>query len=268
MIVALLLSLNFSLNLILHRDISVGVLNTLLLFLSVYFYLNFSAQKLRDVKSPYLILLGGIPLFTYHFDLFILSLAVGAALLLVGNTVIRFKIPLIVAIFAYFTLASLYMNGTLKLPFIFSGELLIFFDDKAAPYIPLMQKQALYLPHKIRDLVFGDLVYLSVMLSKAAGLFTLKNLYDVLLVANLYPLTQGLISDLKTWNKSKTIIITVILLVSLLSSLSRGVHIFNVFIILSPFFLYFILRGFSSINKTVYVILFILSLIIAASPTV
>lgn len=269
MVMTVLLSLGFLLNLISHKDILTGLLNVTLLFLSVYVYSKLSGKKLNLTGLPFVIFIAAIPLFTYRHDIFILGLAIGAALLLLlyANTNVKRILPLVLfVIIAYLVLASFYVGGIIKFPFVFSGELFIFFDDKASPYIPLMQKEALYLPYRFRSLIFNESAYFYVLLSKTAGLFTLKNLYDVLLLANLYPFILGVIWSLRNWDKSKAFFVSCILLVAFITSLSRTVNIFNTFLILAPFLLYFILTGFNSMNKKIYLLLFILSLIILTSP--
>ena len=129
-----------------------------------------------------------------------------------------------------------------------------------------MNTESNYMPYIIRSVIFNPSVNFYVILSKLAGLFTLKNLYDSLLIANIYPLVIGLTLDLRNWNKSKTLLILCILLISLSMVVSRSVEINNTFILLSPFLIYFILRGLNSVNKKIYLALFIISIFISTSP--
>lgn len=272
MIIAVLL-ICFSLNIITHGNILIGTLNTLLLFLSISFYLKFSHQKLSSIKSlnfisPLLFLIAFIPLFTHNYNIFNVFLPIGLCLLLLLYfTSSRFKNILIFIILFYILITSFYANGLIKLPFSLQSNQFIFSDDWINLYISQMQKEALYVPYKIRLLLFKGSVYFYVILSKMASLYTFKNLYDVLLIANLYPLVKGLILDLKDWNRSKTLIILCMLLISFITVISRTVDIFDTFILSSPFFMYFILRGFKSVNKIAYLALFILSIVIATSPS-
>lgn len=274
MIIATLL-ITFFLNIINHGNILIGILNTLLLFLSIIFYLKISQEKLSSIKSlsfisPILFLIAAIPMFAYKHNIFILLLAIGIIplfLLYLNIKSTRLKVTLIIGIFFYLALASLYASRLISFPFLFNDSLFLSSDYWVNLSISNMQKEALYLPYKMRFWVFNNSVYFYVLLSKMAGLFMLKNLYEVLLIANLYPLAKGLILDLRDWDRSKTFLIFCLLLISLIMVSSRTVNIFDVFLLLSPFLMYFMLRGFSSINKAIYLILFILSIVIATSPS-
>ncbi len=260
----------FTLNIINHGNILVGILNPLLLLFSIYFYLKFSGQKLLSFKSSFfvspLILIGAIPLFTQNQDVFVILLAIITSLLFLYYLTSRFRKIVFLIIILYLLLSSFYTSGVIKLPFLFQNNQFILSDDWTNLYISRMQDEALYMPYKLRLIIFNGSVYFYVYLSKIAGLFTFKNLYDVLLVANLYPLAKGLILDLKDWNRSKTLIILSMLLVSFITVSSRSVDILKTFTLLSPFLIYFILRGFNSMNKILYLVLFILSIVIAISP--
>lgn len=272
MVTATLL-LSFSLNIINHGNILIGILNTLLLFFSINFYLKFSNQKLSFIKSPYLnspliILIGAIPLFTRANDILIILIAIGISILALFYLTTKFKKILILVTLIYLLFATFYANGLIKLPYSFQTHLLIFNDDWTNLYITQMKTESQYMPSVIRSIIFNPLVHFYVMLSKIAALFSLKNLYDALLIANIYPLVKGLILDLKNWNKSKTLLIFCILLISLSMVISRSVDLINMntFLLLSPFLIYFILRGLNSINKIIYLALFVISIVIVTSP--
>lgn len=271
MVIAILL-ICFLLNIIIHSNILIGTLNTLLLFLSIAFYLKSSQQKLSSIRtlnfiSPLIFLIGVIPIFSHNYNIFVVLLAIGiCALLLLYFSISRFKNMLIFIILFYILVASLYANELIKLPFSLQSNQLIFSDNWVNLYISQMQNEALYVPYKIRLLLFNGSVYFYVLLLKMTSLYTFKNLYDILLIANLYPLIKGFILDLKDWNKSKTLIILCMILISFITVISRRVDTFNTFVLLSPFLMYFILKGFKSINKITYIILFILSIIIATTP--
>lgn len=271
MIIAILL-VCFLLNIVNHGNVLIGFLNTLLLFLSILFYLKLSSQKLSLIKSlnfisPLLFLVAGIPIFTHNYNFFTLFWALGLCLLLLLYSSSSYKKMLTLVIIFYVLVASFFVNGLIKLPFSPQSQRFIFSDDWIRLYISRMQDEALYVPYKIRLLIFNGSVYSYILLSKMASLFIFKNLYGLLFIANLYPLLQGLILDLKDWNRSKTLIVLCILLISFVTVISRTIDIFDAFILSAPFFVYFILRGINSINKIIYLLLFVLSIVIASSPT-
>lgn len=267
------LFLSFLLNIINHGNLLIGILNTLLLFFSIYFYFKFSHQKLSLIKSSYLIspliiLIGAVPLFTRANDILIIFIAIGICLLTLFYLRAKFKKISILMIVVYLLFVSFYANGLIKAPFSFQANLLIFNDNWTNLYITQMKTESQYMPNIIRSFIFNSSVHFYVMLSKIADLFSLKNLYSALLIANIYPLIKGLVLDLKNWNKSKTLLIFCIFLISLSMEFSRSADMVNTntFVLLSPFLIYFILRGFNSINKIIYLALFAISIVIATSP--
>src|SRR4030065_827426 len=269
MVIAALL-LSFTLNIINHGNIIIGILNTLLLFFTIYFFFKFTNQKLSLIKSPHLtplmVLTGTIPLFTRANDIHFICVAIGICLLTLFYLTTKFKKIAILMIAIYLIIASFYASGLIKTPFSYQSNLLIFNDDKTNLYITQMKTESMYMPYIIRSVIFNPSAHLYVMLSKIAGLFTLKNLYDAFLIVNIYPLIIVLTLDLKKLNNSIKLLIYCILLISLSVVLSRSVKIDNTFILLSPFLTYFILRGLNSVNKKIYLALFVISVVIATSP--
>jgi hypothetical protein len=268
-IAALLLS--FSLNIINHRNIIIGIFNTLLLFFSIFFYYKFSHQKLSFFKflslgSPLIILIGAIPLFIRANSIFIIFVTIGIILLTLLYLSAKQKKVLLLMVVIYLILASFFAGGLIKPPFSFQTNLLIFKDDWTNLYITQMKTESQYMPHIICEVVFNPLVHVYVILSKVAGLYTLKNLYNALLIANIYPLIVGVTSGLKNKNRSEIFPFFCILLISLSVMFSRSEEINNTFLLLSPFLIYFILRAINSINKKIYFVLFLVSMVIATSP--
>ena len=268
-IIALLVS--FSLNLINHGNILIGILNAFLFLLSVYCYYLFSHQsstflKFQNRVSPLIILVGATPLFTGANDVFNLAIAIGIDLLLIFYLTKRFKKILGVIVIICLVLAGFYSNGLIKPPNSIQTNLLFFNDDWTNLFINQMKTESMYMPYLIRSVLFNPSVYLYVMLSKITDFFTLKNLSDVLLIANIYPLVKGVTLDLKNWDKEKKLVLFLILLTSLSMVTSRSIEIINVFILMSPFLMYYILRGIDSLNTKIYLILFALSIFIAYGP--
>lgn len=257
------LFLSFLLNIINHGNILIGVLNVFLLFLSIYFYLKFSHQ---NVSSPLIISTGAIPLFTRANDVLIILTAIGLCFLILFYLSTKYKRILILIIVSYLLFVSLYANGLIKPPFSFQANLLILNDDWTNLYITRMKTESQYMPNVVRSVIYNPSIHFYVMLSKIGGLLTLKNFYEALLLVNIYPLMKGLILDLKNWNKSKTLLILSILLISLSMVVSRAEEINDTFLLMAPFLVYFIFRGFNSMNKKIYVALFVISIIIATSP--
>ncbi len=129
-----------------------------------------------------------------------------------------------------------------------------------------MQKEALYIPYRIRLLIFNNSVYLYVILSKFTDLFMIKNISNTMLLANLYPLVKGIVLFIKSSDKKRAPIMLSFLLISFIAVTSRAIDIFNTFLLLSPFLVYFILLGIGFVNKKLYFLLFIVSILLINSP--
>lgn len=239
----------------------VAIINSLLLALSLYLFEQISGRKIHSIGFFYLSLLGILPIFNHLYDLKMLFFALSTICLFIAYLKTKFKIFLTLTVALLIT-GSFYGNEIIKFPFKFQYERLIFFDRWTNQAIAQMRTEALYLPRLFRPLVFNPLVYLYLIASKISEMFMLKNLYDTLLFANLYPLFTGIVLDFKSWDMKKFLIPVGLLLVSLSSVLSNGVDIFNTFILMSPLLLYFILLGFGKINKRLYLLLLIFSLIL------
>lgn len=213
-----------------------------------------------------MILVGTIPVFTKANNILIICAAIGLCLLTLFYLTTKFKKISLLVIIVYILSVCLYANGLIKPPLVFQAYLLIFNDDWTNLYITQMKTESQYMPNIIRSVIFNPSAHFYALFSKMAGLFTLKNLYGALLIANIYPLVKGLSLDLKNWNKSKTLILVCVLLISLSMVISRKEEINNTFLLLSPFLTYLILRGLNSVNKIIYVALLIVSIVIATSP--
>lgn len=264
MVIAVLF-LSFLLNIFNHGNLLIAILNTILLLFSIYFYLKFSHQNLN---STLVVLIGAMPILTRANDILVVFIAIGMCLLMLCYLTTKYRKISLLMIILYILFFSCYANGLIKLPFLFQSNLLILNDNWTNLYITQMKTESQYMPGIIRSAIFNSSVNFYVMLSKIAALFSLKNLSEILLIANIYPLISGLTLGLKNWNKSKALLIFLVFLISFGMVFSRSEDKINIntFVLLSPFLIYLILKGLNSINKTVYLALFVVSIVIAASP--
>lgn len=263
----IILSLCLTLNIISHGSLLSGVLNTLLLGLVLLFFQNFSGKKILSIRFPLIVLLGAIPLFTHYYkDIIIFFFAIGMIILFLLYIKIKFKIILSFIIFLYIAIAALYIGEIIRIPLSFQSDRLLFSDTRTNLAIIDIQKQALYIPYRIRLLIFNDSIYIYVILSKLADLFMIKNISNVLLLANLYPIVLSLILYLKSRDTRKILIFTSFLIISFIVVTSRVIDIFNTYLLLSPFLVYFILLGVDFVNKKLYFFLIILSLLLIYNP--
>lgn len=122
------------------------------------------------------------------------------------------------------------------------------------------QKDALYIPFRLRPLIYNDLIYINFSLSRIADFISLKTLYDILLLANLYPFFWGL-------KRKKFIAFAAILVALLLIGINKSPDKFSSFFIISPILVYFILRGLEKVNTKIYLFLLAVSLVIITGPS-
>lgn len=264
---ATILLLCFVLNLISHGSLLLGVFNTILLGSTLFSLQSFSGKKFLSIQFSLIILLGAMPLFTHFYkDIFTVFFAIGTVLLLFIYSKIKFKFIAGLIILFYISVAALYIGEIIRFPLSYQDSRLLFSDNWTNLAISEIQKEALYIPYRIRLLIFNNSAYIYVILSKLTDLFMIKNISNILLLANLYPLVVGLIAFLKSPDERKTLITLSIFIISFLAVLSRAIDVFSTFLILSPFLIYLILLGLGSLNKRLYFVLVVLSLLLAYNP--
>lgn len=258
--------LSLILNIVNHKNVVVAILNTLFLYTSIYYYLKFSNKKFSSYKFTSIILLATMPLILKNTNPLIILLGIGTNLLLLFYLTTKYKKILLLVLLVYLLFTSFYAGGLIKLPFSLQNSLFIFKDNWTIYYIDQMRAESLYVPYRLRLLIFNSSVYLYVLFSKVVGLLTLKNFYDAFLLANIYPFIKGLISFFRKWDSSKSLMTLAVFVILFGSCMSRSIDTTNTYILLFPFLLFFIIRGLGSLNKKIYYVLYILSLVIALSP--
>ncbi|MDO8658172.1 MAG: hypothetical protein Q7K55_05500, partial [Candidatus Levybacteria bacterium] len=228
----------FLLNIVNHGSPVIGILNSLFLGLLLFFYQSISGKKLALLDPIYFLLLGVIPIFTHKYeDIKVIFFAMGLVVLMI--LYLKTKInPLIYIIFLYIFITVLFVGQIINPPFLFQGNHLILSDNWTNTAIRRTQDEALYMPYTFRLMIFNGSVYLYIILSKVAELFMIGNLATVLLIANIYPLVKGLVSELKSFDRMKFSMLLGMLLISLTIVLGRSVDIFNAFYLMSPFLIY------------------------------
>jgi hypothetical protein len=263
----LLLTTCFILNIIKHNNIIIGILYVGIFALSLYFYQIYAGKKIITNNLIYLIFLGLAPLFNHYpkDPIVLLFTIITLVLFLVYLKVKSNKFVLcLVILWALFS--GLYTSDIIKLPFLINKDLLIYSDNWSRQAINMLNIEALYLPYKIRPLIFNNGVYLYTLISNVFEIFTIKNLYEIVLLVNLYPLLSGVVLNIKKGVKERYIFYLYILIILLTTGISRAPDNFSSLLLLSPFFVYLILVGLENINKKIYFILALLSFVILFSP--
>jgi hypothetical protein len=234
--------------------------------LSAFFYELLTEKKLKDVKLEYLVILGSIPLFSFYpqnLKILIISIFL-LTLLLIYFKFRNITLGLLTICLVFFF--ALYISKIVNFPFSISKDLLIYSDRWSNQAISSLQTEALYLPYKLRYLVFNKSIYIYTLMSNIAELFTIKNICGILLLANIYPLLRGLTSYFKNRYKKGLIFYGYPLAVLLATGISRSANNTATFLLLSPYLLLFTLLGYEKINRKIYFLLIILSYFLLTSP--
>lgn len=257
----------FAVNFLKGNSFSTAILNSIILLLVVIFFQIYSRKQVSKFNPILLSTLGLIPLFSGNsgYLFFYFFLLIFYIFVLVYLSRWKNKFFALISILSIFVI-SLYANQIIKFPLEVSRELLIMSDKWGTSMVVELRDALLFLPYKIRFLMFNNFVYVYDLVGNVFNLITLKNLYDTLLLANLYPLSLGILVDLKTKNIHKRFFYLVFSVTLLGLTLSRSVDISRSFLVLAPFILYYVLLGLNKVKKKIYYILLFFSLIILFSP--
>lgn len=176
--------------------------------------------------------------------------------------VIRNKYKLWIPIlgFLYILIASLFISGIITWPFHFQIDHTILANKHISDAILQHQQDALYLPFKLRPALFNGLVYIYFSLTHAFYFVTFSNLYDLFLLANLYPLVVGLINLVKNHAFPERLFILGGIGTTLaVIGFSRSVPESSILFVTSPLLIYLILIGLKEINIKWYLALLVIS---------
>lgn len=256
-----------------HGKIFVALLNSLALIFSIIIFQNLSGKNLSQFKSPFIILLGAIPLFHFDprqilvslFQILILLLWFLATTPLLKNQKTKNFLFLISLLLLFW--GSLISTRILSWPFNLDKESLIFFSPLFDRVIARYRDQAMYFPFQLRLATFSpSTAYLYSFLRNIAHLLSFQKLYDILLIANLCPLFWGVALTLKSPLTKNRFLFLGLIVVLTTAGINKSPDIFNSASLISFVFIFLILAGLEKINPKIYAFLLFLSLIIATGP--
>lgn len=260
-ILSSILSLSF------HNNLLVSLLNSLTLGLSAYFFQSYLTTKKSLFNTLLIVSLGAIPLFYFIPNNKLLSFlplfSLGFFFLCRG---LPRKYLIIWGLFLFF--GNLYSGEIIKYPFNIQSSQLIFNSPEVNYNMYRHQQDALFIPYTARLLVYSQLIYFYAALTNLFNFLNLKNMTDVLLIANLYPLFVGFINIFKQKSRFREIFLIAFLITALVASIDRSADKFQSLYLLGPLFIYLILQGAQNINKKLYIILWILSFFVLISPKI
>lgn len=121
------------------------------------------------------------------------------------------------------------------------------------------QKDARYLPYRIRLLVFNNLVYIYQMFRNMTSFWNINNINRIILLANIYPIYLGLKQISKNKIKLWTCILG-ILATSIVIGLNKMVDARSATWFILPIFAYLTIIGIQKINFKIYLPLLLISL--------
>jgi hypothetical protein len=258
----------FFLNIFTHHNIQYAFYNSLLLGTSLLM-VNLATNKLTGLIPVFIIVTSLIPLF--HFipnnPIIYIFIYTYLTLWLIASKFTKVRNIFIAVGFVSLLWGTLISNNILTFPSILNRDRLIFNDRVSQEKISYHQKDARYVPYRVRLILFNKSINIYSFFSSIFHFLTLKNLYDTLLLANIYPLVVGVIQACKNRTRSfngNTLL--ALLLTFMIVGLNRSPDKFNSLFIAAPLFLYLIYLGLQKINKNIYIVLFIFSLILATNP--
>lgn len=209
-------------------------------------------------KKPLLLLiLALIPIFSFDIKNIWVNIGIIMILSLLGLLKIK-KLNKICwcLIILIFIVINLLAARILNQSWQWDKSQLIFSINNIKEWIIYHQKDAVFLPYKARLLVYNPLIYLYYFLGNLGHLITFRNLSNLILMANLYPLFFGL-------KENKKKIVWLFLIISLvIAGIDRSPDKFNSLYALAPLFLYLIGSGFEKMNKKIYFGLLLLNLLV------
>lgn len=221
--------------------------------LFIYFWLN--NFKIREIFKPKILLLLAllpVPIFAFSYQKLLFNLFPLLTLLFLF-LIVRFESK-VVFVFGliFILLAGLMVNN---------GDT-IFMRSDIAKAISQHQLDAQFLPFKLRPLFYNGLIYFYFLLGQTANFLSLKNLYDLLLLANFYPLILGIILVAKKSSLIKYFLLGSLAIGFLVMGLPVSPSSISILFILIPVIIYLILSSFEKMNKKIYLGFFLLSLFI------
>lgn len=174
----------------------------------------------------------------------------------------------VIGLIIYFS-GALISNGLLSSSLEINPQRIVWNVEETNLSIIKHQQSDDYVKYRIRLLFFNKSVYVYSIFTNIAGILSLKNLYDTLLLANIYPLILGIREAFKYYNKLiNKIILWGFGLTLLASGIARSTDNFSTLFIAIPVLITLILLGLRKANKFVYLILLIFSLILTTRPFV
>lgn len=275
-VIALFVSL--AVNFYIHRDFTLSVLNSLIIFGSGLLFIPWYEEiEERDWRVALAIIcLGFLPLAFFSPGHIFVSLFLLVSLIFINLGLRIKKVGIIFLILGFLTIAlgELFITKIFDLSanylITFNKDWLVFSTDLIPATID-KHRDEIYLPVLVSSVFYNKLTLsFYIFLSNIGKILSLKNLFDTLLIANLYPLVFGAYLFIRNMSKKRIYLFVYawILITFFSIGINRSVDKFNGLYFLLPVLVLFILIGLVRINKWIYLGLLILSLIFLMTPKI
>src|SRR3989344_747513 len=259
--------LAFILNLFSHHSLSVALTNSFLLVLSIYFFQSFLN---KSYYLSYLIIISFslIPLFNYlpYINLISLLPLISLSFFILYKRWPKKWILIFFAISLF--VGNIYSGEIIKYPLNLQDTQLIFNSPEINYHIKRHTEDALFLPFKMRQLLYSKLVYIYAAFTNFFDFLNLKNISDVLLIANIYPLFMGFSLLFKQEKVFRNFCLMAFFVTLFTAGIDRSPDKFQSLYLLSLIFLFLIILGLQKINKTFYLSLWVLTLFLLVNPKI
>lgn len=270
----------FIINLFIHGQLIFAVSNSIILFLSWKLLRVFTNNRVTSnsycgrLYIPVIIFLGLIPIFS--FNPYSASIPV-LLLLSIILFIVSFRLQFLGKIFIIFSLVFLVLGNLI------AGRIIsippeartlsidkekVVFVNKAIPLFIEQHQKELVLPRRIHLYLYNQSVFLPYILANLGSFISLRNFYDTLLLANLYPLFYGIYYYAKNYSKHSKMILSWSIISSLAISINKSNDKFLSLYMASPLLLVLILIGLTKINIRLYLLMLIFSIAMLFIPRI
>ncbi len=158
-------------------------------------------------------------------------------------------------------IGTLFTTRVINKDFSVNKVKLIFDMPSIGDSISQHQKDARYMPYKVRLIIFNKSVYVYQIFRNISNFWNLNNINKTILLVNIYPLVVGFYF-LKKRDKRKLMCVLLILANSLIIGINKMVDARAATLFILPVFAFLIIKGIPKINLKIYLPLLILNIIL------
>lgn len=258
---------NFAANIVIHNNATLAILNSIFVSSSLFLLTTKDILNFTISYKIFIILLATIPLYLFPYSLPIYSLSL-LNLVFIAMLQKKFNIAVLLASVSVVLIGSVINSQAIDSANFNIHRSLLVLSNNYFESTANMQNEAIYLPYRLRFIIFNNYHFLYLMLSRMVSVLSMYNLYSALLIANLYPLVLGVYKTIVENLRLTVPFLINILTISVIYAVSRHQDFFSSLLLVSPFILYFILVGMKYVSVKYYAILLAASYLVYTSPVI